>query len=365
MKIAICGTRGIPNNYGGFEQCAEMLAVLLAEAGHDVTVYNPTHHPYADSYYKGVKIVKQWNPEKSAGTVGNFIYDYKCMQNAVYNNSDILLMLGYTTSSVFFPWMRRGKSILITNMDGLEWKRNKWNAVVKKLAKWFESLGARYSDYLVSDNREIRNYLLKEYKKDSVFIAYGADVFNDADENILSTYNCSKRNYDLLIARFEKENNIETILDGVVEAQSHVPFLVIGNHNTPYGEHLKAKYKSYGSIRFTGGIYNLSHLNNLRYYSRFYFHGHSVGGTNPSLLEAMASHALILAHDNPFNRDVIASNAFFFKDAAEVSTHLKLADQLLQQRVQFVEANLSLISNQYNWKKIAAEYEQLFKVVKS
>ncbi len=363
MKIAITGSRGIPNNYGGFEQCAENLAVLLVEAGHDVTVYNPHYHDYNESTFHGVRIVKQWNPEKSIGTAGNFIYDYNCMQHALQQRCDILLVLGYTTASVFFPFLRKRKSVLVTNMDGLEWKRDKWNAVVKKLAKWFEALGARHSDFLVSDNREIARYLKDEYGKESTFIAYGAEVFDQPEAAVLSKYNVAERSYDLLIARLEKENNIETILDGVVLSGSKMPFLVIGKHETPYGELLKQKYASTRNIRFMGGIYNLNHLNNLRYYARFYFHGHSVGGTNPSLLEAMASDAFILAHDNAFNRDVLGSSAFYFPDSSVAAALLIDADKLEASRTTFVAANREKIRTEYNWKKIAGEYEALFKRV--
>ena len=364
MKIAIAGSRGIPNNYGGFEQCAENLAVLLVQLGHQVTVYNPDYHAFDKPIFNGVDIVKIWNPEKSIGTLGNFIYDYKCMKHAIGNQFDILLVLGYTTSSVFFPFINKKKSVLITNMDGLEWKRDKWNTAIKKLAKWFESLGAKYSDYLVSDNREIRNYLLQEYQKDSAYIAYGAELFSDPNEKILSEYKLVAHQYDMLIARLEKENNIETILDGVVLSKSSTPFLVIGNHTTPYGEFLKNKYKDSSNIQFVGGIYNFNHLNNLRWYCRLYFHGHSVGGTNPSLLEAMASKAFIAAHDNNFNRDVLNQTAMYFSSPEQVSDLILNIASISENRISFIENNYKKIESEFNWMKITKEYEALFNLVK-
>jgi glycosyltransferase involved in cell wall biosynthesis len=361
MKIHICGTRGIPNNYGGFEQCAEKLAELLADTGHDLTVYNPHYHSYKETTLGKIKISHQSNPEHSIGTLGNFIYDYRCMQAAYKANADVVLVLGYTTASIFFPFLRNKRSVLITNMDGLEWKRDKWNFVVKKIAKWLEKLGAKYSDYLVSDNRQIQKYLLEEYQRDSSFIAYGAKVFTNPDENILKEYNCNAGNYDMLIARFEKENNIEMILDGVTTSTKPLNILVIGKHETTYGIYLKNKYRNFPNIRFTGGIYNLNHLNNLRYYSRFYFHGHSVGGTNPSLLEAMASSAYIIAHDNPFNRDVLEENANYFSTPAMISNYLNTAETTLEMRKEFINGNLRKIEAQYNWKLIANSHEKLFR----
>ncbi|CAN5565423.1 glycosyltransferase [soil metagenome] len=360
MRIAITGSRGIPNNYGGFEQCAENLAVLLVKAGHEVTVYNPHYHSYKDNSYHGVTIIRQWNPEKKWGTVGNFIYDYRCMQHALKNESDILLVLGYTTASVFFPFLRKGKSVLVTNMDGLEWKRDKWNSTVKKLAKWFESLGAKYSDYLVSDNSEIGKYLKAEYGKDSTVIAYGSEIFDQPDAAVIEHYQVTPSNYDMLVARLEKENNIETTLDGVVQSGTQVPFLVIGNQQTPYGKFLVNKYAAYPHIRFIGGIYNQNHLNNLRWHCRYYFHGHSVGGTNPSLLEAMASGAYILAHDNVFNRDVLGQDAWYFRDSAEAASLLKAPEKLALSREEFLSTNKQKIIEQFNWGKIAGAYEALF-----
>ncbi len=360
MRIAITGSRGIPNNYGGFEQCAEHLAVLLVQAGHDVSVYSPSYHEYKQDHFNGVRIVRQWNPEKEIGTAGNFIYDYSCMRHALKERCDILLVLGYTTASVFFPLLRKQKSILVTNMDGLEWKRDKWSSLVKKLAKWFESLGAKYSDHLVSDNREIRNYLLSEYGKDSTFIAYGAELFDTPDDSILSQYQVQARCYDLLVARLEKENNIETILDGIVLTGVKTPFLVIGKYQSAYGQYLKEKYKSWPDIRFMGGIYNLEHLNNLRWFGRYYFHGHSVGGTNPSLLEAMASGAYILSHNNLFNRDVLGEHSWFFSNPDEVAALLNNTKLLEEKRELFVHTQREKIRQEYNWKKIAGQYEAVF-----
>src|SRR5688572_9061026 len=181
MKIAIAGTRGIPNNYGGFEQCAEIISVMFKEMGHDVTVYNSHFHPFRENNFKGVNVVHIYNPENKIGTAGNFVYDYLSMRHAVKSGHDILLVLGYTTASIFYPIMNFKKTILITNMDGLEWKRDKWNNFVKKLAYWFEKLGARYSKYLVSDNEEIQSYLKNTYGRDSACIAYGCEKFTNPD----------------------------------------------------------------------------------------------------------------------------------------------------------------------------------------
>lgn len=360
MKIGIAGTRGIPNNYGGFEQCAEYLSVLLASRGHDVTVYNTHYHPYSESYYRGVKVKHVWNPELTVGTAGNFIYDFLCMRDAIKDKADILLVLGYTTASIFFPIMSFGTSVVVTNMDGLEWKRDKWSDTVKKLALWFEKLGAKYSHHLVSDNEKIREYLLKTYGKDSTFIPYGCEPFSKPDVSVLSGYGVAEGRYSIVIARMEAENNIDMVLEGYCKSRCEDPILVVGNMITGYATMLIDKYSGDKRIRFTGGIYNQDDLNNLRHHAKYYFHGHSVGGTNPSLLEAMASPVYVVAHGNEFNRSVLESNASFFMNSDDVCA---IVDSFKKDSSvnDAIQANLKKVREQYNWNTIADQYEQLFK----
>ena len=189
-------------------------------------------------------------------------------------------------------------------MDGLEWKRSKYSKPVQQFLKFAERLAVYSSDYLVSDSLGIKTFLIDKYNKESTYIAYGAHPFLKPDETVISNYDVTKHNYNMIMARFEPENNIDMVLEGVALDQQKTPILVIGKHETKYGEYLKNKFKNHKHIRFLGGIYNLEHLNNLRYFSNLYFHGHSVGGTNPSLLEAMASNAMIIAHDNHFNKAI-------------------------------------------------------------
>jgi len=175
---------------------------------------------------------------------------------------------------------------IVTNMDGLEWKRTKFNPTVQRFLRKAEAWAVRNSDALVADSTGIQDYLQKEYQVASTFIAYGAEVYSQVPEDELINYNVAKNSYFLLIARLEPENNVEVILDGYAKSKSTLPFLVIGNHQTAFGNYLKQKFEAVKSIRFLGGIYDLQKLNQLRANCKFYFHGHTVGGTNPSLLEA-------------------------------------------------------------------------------
>lgn len=358
MKIAILGTRGIPNYHGGFEQFADFFAVYLAKKGEDVYVYNSSLHPYQESKYHGVNIITCKDPEDKFGTAGQFLYDLNCILDARKRNFDIILQLGYTSSTIWW-WLMPQKAIIATNMDGLEWKRTKYSKKVQTFLKYAEKLGAIHSDHLISDSIGIQSYLKNKYQKDSTYIAYGADIFEDPKSSILKEYNLEEERYSLLIARFEPENNLEMILDGVSKSDIKEPFLVIGKHETTFGEYLKQKYHDNPNIRFIGGIYNLDKLNNLRYYSRLYFHGHSVGGTNPSLLEAMASNTLICANDNEFNKGVLKENAFYFKNVEDV---YHLYNSLNKNEHQsMIDANHLAIENEFNWNLINQKYHDLLK----
>ena len=356
MKIAILGTRGVPNNHGGFEQFAESLSQFLVRKGHEVTVYNSHKHPYQEKTWKGVCIVHKYDPEYLLGTAGQFLYDLGCVMHTRRHSFDIILQLGYTSSSIWNRLFSK-KSIVITNMDGLEWKRQKYNQPTQKFLIHAESLAVKHSNYLVADSIGIKEYLLEKYKVSSQYIAYGAEFFNSPVQEIIEDYNVTVGNYDLLIARLEPENNIETILDGVVGTKIKRDFLVIGKHETKYGKFLKEKYKHTTNIKFKGGIYNQNHLDNLRYFSNLYFHGHSVGGTNPSLLEAMASGALIVANDNIFNKGVLEKDAFYFKDKEDIKKCLEINKE---KHKDFIENNSVKIKTKFTTEIINLQYENFF-----
>lgn len=357
MKIAILGTRGIPNYYGGFEQFAEYFAAYLAEKGHEAYVYNSHNHPYQEKNFKGAHIIHKYDPEYRVGTFGQFIYDFNCIRDIRKRNFDIILQLGYTSSSIW-SFMFPKKAIVITNMDGLEWKRSKYSAPVRQFLKFAERLAAISSDYLVADSLGIQSFLKKQYNKESEYIAYGAHPFNEPNESVLKEYSVVAGSYNMIMARFEPENNIDMVLEGCVLGSDTTPILVVGKHETKYGAYLKEKYKSHMHIRFIGGLYNIVHLNNLRYYSKIYFHGHSVGGTNPSLLEAMASQALIAAHNNSFNKGVLKDNAYYFsnpEEVAELIATIKKEDNL-----ELIKNNYKAIKQEFNWEKINGNYLQFF-----
>lgn len=361
MHIAIIGTRGIPNYYGVFEQCAQYLALGLVQNGFEVTVYNSHNHSFQESLFQGVNIIHCYDPEHKLGTIGQFLYDLNCIVDTRKRKYDIILQLGYTSNSIWH-FLLPLKSIITTNMDGLEWKRSKYSKYTQQFLRYAEKLAVHHSDYLIADSLGIKDYLFLKYKKVSTFIPYGAHLFNTPDKSVLSPYSVTPFNYNLLIARLEPENSIELILDGIVRSKSNDAFLVIGKHETFYGGKLKLKYEAIPNIKFIGSIYDINILNNLRHYSNIYFHGHTVGGTNPSLLEAMASNALICANANPFNQHILGVDAYYFDNSDDIA---KLVNENPRRNYdhkveKFIQNNRDKIQDLYTWERIIELYMEHF-----
>ena len=342
MRIGILGTRGIPNNYGGFEQFAENLSLGLVKRGHSVSVYSSHSHHYKLDTFKEVQIIHKYDPEKRIGTIGQFIYDFNCIVDSRRKEYDIILQLGYTSSAIWAGLLPK-QATVITNMDGLEWKRSKFSKQVRKFLMWSERKAVLTSDYLIADSLGIKKYIEDFYDKDAVYIPYGAEVFQDFDESILSKYSVVKGGFDLLIARMEPENNILMILEAFSKSESDRVLLVVGNYDlNRFGESCIVDLGNLKNIKFLGGLYDINALNNLRSFSNLYFHGHSVGGTNPSLLEAMACGTCIIAHNNVFNRSILEDRAYYFDTIEDLAPLIKSVRK--SENEHFCKSNQNAIS---------------------
>ena len=290
------------------------------------------------------------------GSAGQFVYDLGCIVSARNKHFDVWLILGYTSSSVW-GWLYPKKIVSISNMDGLEWKRSKYNSLVKQFLLFAEKLATRYSDFLIADSSAIQSYLLNKYRIKSEYIAYGADIHRDEDEGAITEYGITKYNYYLVIARMEPENNIEMILDGFCKSNPVKSMLIIGDTKNEFGKYLVERFTNNKLILFIGSVYDANKLNTLKLFCSLYLHGHSCGGTNPSLLEAMASRALICAHDNLFNKAILGNDAFYFSSANDIKEKM---EELSYGDVEktMVANNLKKITEQYNWPRIVSEYER-------
>ena len=369
MKIAFISVRGIPNNYGGFEEFAEYISVGLAERGHDITVYSPHYHPYQEKEYKGVHIKHIYSPELwMGGSVGSFFYDYLSLKDDLKKeNFDIIYDAGYTSiipAYIRFNVKKIKHPIFTTNMDGLEYKRAKFSKLAQKFLFWEEQMAVKHSHYLIADNMGIQDYYKEKYGKESKFLAYGATIHDHYNADYLKEYGLTENDYFILVARLEPENNIYMAIDGYLASEQYgkKPLVVVGKTNTPYGKKLVAKYGNNPDIKFVGGIYDFDKLNSVRHFSYAYFHGHSVGGTNPSLLEAMASECFILSHNNVFNHSVLRDNAIYYQSTEDVTKLLNDIDNIVYKyKSDFISRNLDVIRNEYSWEKLIDEHEKYFK----
>ena len=355
LRIGILGTRGIPNRYGGFEQFAEYLSSGLLQRGHQVYVYNSSQHPYKEKEWNGVQIIRCADPEQRIGTAGQFIYDLNCINDSRKRDFDVLLHLGYTSDSIWH-WRWPKKSINMVNIDGMEWMRSKYNKPTRRFLKFAESLAAKNAQVLIADSPQMQNHFWANYGKKPVYIPYGAEVFTEPDGSVPETYQLSPNQYFLLVARMEPENNIEMILRGWLASAKAYPLLIIGSVSNKFGKYLNNEFQHSG-IQFAGSVYDQCILNNLRYYSTRYFHGHSVGGTNPSLLEAMACRCSIAAHNNPFNKAVLQNGADYFTNAGEVAEIMNTPDDYKAAERKL--SNIERIRTIYNIEKNIDDYERL------
>ena len=368
MKIAFISTRGIPNNYGGFEQFAEYISVGLAQRGHEVVVYSPKFHPYQEDTYKGVRLKHIYSPETWMGSsVGSFFYDFASLCDDMKKEDfDIIYEAGYTSIIPAYIWFnvrKRKRPIFTTNMDGLENKRSKFSPMVRRFLDWEEKMAVKYSHYLIADNMGIHDYYKEKYDKESKFLAYGADIHDDFNADYLKEFGLQPEEYYILIARLEPENNIVMAIEGYLHSKENGrrPLIVVGKTTTPHGKELVEKYGNEKNVRFVGGIYDFKKLDSVRHFSKAYFHGHSVGGTNPSLLEAMAAGCFIFAHDNIFNRAVLEENAFYYPSADKVAEYLNRIDTMAEEsKIQYTANNIEVIRNEYSWEHLVDEHEKYF-----
>ena len=356
LKIAILGTRGIPNHYGGFEQITEYLSAGLVQKGHEVTVYNSHTHPNKENWWKGTRIVHCYDPEYKIGTAGQFIYDLNCIRHAKNQDYDVILFMGYTSNSVWAKLFPRN-CVIISNMDGLEWKREKYTRFTRYFLKHAEKWAVKYSHYHIADSKAIQKYLNQKYNINARYIPYGALSDQETNDATLSHFNLSKKNYFLLMARMEPENNVEMILDGFHKSSTNKRFITVGNFRNKFGQFLINKFKNDPRIQFVGGIFDKAIVNTLSSNCSVYFHGHSVGGTNPSLLEAMANNALIAAHNNEFNKSVMENNAYYFSNSLDVQKIIE-ESHFNGKEIKMVLDNKQKIQTHYNWQKVIKEYDE-------
>lgn len=332
--LVILGIRGVPAQHGGFESFAERLVPWMVEAGWRVTVYcqgSPTGERYEDTWEGCQRIHIPVHGDTAVSTIE---FDIKSTIDAVRKNA-IILTLGYNTGFLSAFIRMRGRFNLI-NMDGIEWRRAKYTKMQKAYLWVNERLAAAFGNVLIADHPEIAKHHAKHVFSDKIrTIPYGGDPVYDADESILAQYGLTPGGFMTVIARPEPENSLLEIVRAYSRRPRGKKLVVLGNYRRKHPYQASVLDSAGDEVIFPGAIYNKSHLRALRYFSLAYIHGHQVGGTNPSLVEALGAGNAIIAHDNPYNRWVAGDAGLWFSSPDEASVHIDLiiSDEAAQQRL--------------------------------
>lgn len=352
-KVAVVGTVGLPACYGGFESLVQNLVDYQSDKiNYEVFCSSVKYTQKAKKYNNAELIYLPLN----ANGASSILYDILCLLVCLFKRPDVVLILG-VSGCIFLPVYRLlSKSRVITNIDGLEWRRNKWSPKAKWFLKKSEQIAVKYSDVVIADNQAIAEYVEQEYGRKSEVIAYGGDHAVAAGKSLSSPLNTSA-DYFLGLCRIEPENNVDMILESFAASGLKLKFM--GNWDySEYGAKLKEKYKNLPNIEILDPDYEIANLYGLRKNCAAYIHGHSAGGTNPSLVEAMHFTIPIIAFDCTFNRFTTDGRALYFSTSAELQ---QLAQGLHNGEIEAKRDKLKEIAEEkYCWKNIAAMYEQLF-----
>ena len=359
MRIALIGTRGVPAMYGGFETCVEEVGRRLAQAGHEVVVYcrrprgqsGPSANEFLDMSLVQLPALRKRSLETLSHTALS-------TADAVLRRRFDAVLLFNAANSVFIPWLRLRRFPIATHVDGLEWRRAKWGKVGRRYYRFAEALSVRWSTALIADAEGIREYYEAEFAAPTELIRYGAPIIEPSDPGLLTTFDVEPRRFHLVVARIEPENHVDVIVEGFVASGATYPLIVVGS--APYADAHFARIRSLADdrVRLVGSVWDQDVLNALYSNTLTYLHGHSVGGTNPSLLRAIGAGAATDAYDVSFNREVVGDAGRFWRtpaevaalvDAAEADPATALARGAAAQRR----------AEAYTWDDVAKDYEAL------
>jgi len=377
MRISIVGSRGIPARYGGFEFFTEELSTRMVQKGYEVNVSCEYKDDKIKSIYKGIFL--HFTPcneptsyflRKTYEVFSDIYFMIKLSRK-----SDVMYLLGMTAgAAVIIPKLLNKRLKILINIDGVEWKRQKFNIFEREILYINTLIAALNCDIIILDAQSMKNYIPERWADKSIFIPYGTEItspviWDDAQLETLGNKNpvihgIVEKGYWLVVSRLEPENNIHMIIDGFLNSCSKKHLIVIGNFsNINYEKNINNLLELDESKRviMIGGIYdNKILLNMLRHNCYAYIHGHSVGGTNPSLLEIMSMETIIVAHDNDFNREVCKDGALFFKNAeflADIINEIEQNDRCFSNMVDIATRR---VKNEYNWNNVVNQYERVF-----
>lgn len=357
--LRILGTRGVPAAHGGFETFAEYLARYLVRKGWRVIVYcqEDGQGPLFEDSWEGVERIRI--PVAADGPKGTILFDWKATAHAA-GHSDLCLTLGYNTA-VFCALLRLKGIRNVINMDGIEWRRQKWGGAAKL---WFwanDWAGCWLGNHLVADNPGIFDHLSTRVGKRKITtIPYGADRLSDMPEAPVRALGLEPGNYWTLIARAEPENSILEIVRAFSRKPRKTKLAILGKYEPDRNAYHRAvKEAASEEVLFLGAIYDPAVVKSLRFHATGYLHGHQVGGTNPSLVEAMGAGNAIIAHGNKFNRWVTGPHARFFDDEESCAAVL---DEVLDDGAALARMRAKVIEryeDALRWDIVLEQYEHL------
>lgn len=352
-KISVIGVVGVPANYGGFETLVENLVIhhSISSYPHQLTVYCSSRG-YSEKRASFLLAKLKYVPLHANG-IQSIFYDIVSILSSILYRNDVILLLG-VSGAVMLPLVRAFFPVrVITNIDGIEWRREKWQGLAKQFLRFSEKLAVKYSHEVIADNGAIARYVKQAYGEDSLVIAYGGDHAVAVDAVAVDEYDLPD-NYAFSVCRIEPENNVHLIVEAF-SALPEQPLVLVGNwNNSEYGREVRRRFASFPNLFLLDPIYDIGKLKTLRSSAVMYVHGHSAGGTNPSLVEAMHFGKPILAYNCEFNRSTTEDKALFFANGAEL---IGLVSTLSPQVAgQVGDEMLAIAQRRYTWAVVAKQY---------
>jgi len=355
LHVALVGTRGVPARYGGFETAAEEVGRRLVERGLRVTVYCRTAREDRQDTFLGMELVHL--PALRRRSLETLSHTALSVGHLAAHRVDAAIMFN-AANSPWLPGLRAARIPVATHVDGLEWKRAKWGPSGQRYYRTAEALAVRWSDALIADAVGIQDYYRAEFDVPTELISYGAPRLVDLPSTRLAELDLEPQGYHLVVARFEPENHVDLVVEGYVASGARLPLVVVGS--APYADEYTARVHALADdrVRLLGGVWDGELLDTLYAHARTYLHGHSVGGTNPSLLRAIGAGTATVAYDVGFNREVLRDDGRYFGSAADVATEVEAAeadpDGCLRRGKALAERALD-----YDWDVVADRYEDL------
>lgn len=359
LSVAMVGTRGVPARYGGFETAVEEVGSRLADRGHEVRVYCRTSADTGrgpDSHL-GMRRVEL--PALRRRSLETLSHTALSVAHLAARRTDVAFVFN-AANSPLLPVLRAARVPVATHVDGLEWQRSKWGPAGRRYYRRAEALAVRWSDALIADARGIADYYRSEFDAPTTLLSYGAPVLVDPPSHRLAEVDVEPGRYHLVVARFEPENHVHLAVEGYVRSGARLPLVVVGSapYADAYTAHVHGLAAGDPRVRFLGGVWDAELLDQLYAHAASYVHGHSVGGTNPSLLRAIGAGAPTIAYDVSFNREVLGAAGRYVRDAAQVAQHLEEVEAAPVQARAAGEA-LQRRAREYDWDLVADGYEDL------